>query len=546
MSSPYSPLSKSPSKSSSANPWPVELAIQVLEGKSVPSLSSAESGSDSLIVTASLVGGVRETLPASLTIGISGRVVWNKGNVLSWRLENSQLNELKKIAPTIRLTIMSRERGASPGSTGTYVGYALLPLRAAEMSLSANHGPWDGWLPLAGPNNKGGSIRVIAGMLRIKNDDDHDHRIMGDEDTAIAAANADYTANSALGVALARLGAMSAKRKAIAVAEAEAATAAAATAGGVGEDNQTLMKTQTTAISAAASAPPPPDASAAFLALHSSDSWGNMSAAAAASTSRNPASISRSLPHALPAMLDAIPVGLAGGRKYWLRIALRGARGLGNLFLSESKKTTTSRVWLSYKLFGVLVQSDAATSLNAAALVKPTVDAFALRGSLSHLALFLAALPPLEVHVCVPGRVLAVARVDLSRLVDALPTAVRPIRLAEGLVPGGEADAGIEETFAGAELEGGFELSHMSGLDVTQGVRAFIDAVVTLEPADDASAQGGDEQQSMAVEVGGGRISAQPTPADVAALISAGNLAGAVAESLRGSVAKNIPGGGGA
>ena len=155
-------------KSTLPHSSPVELAVQVLEAKDVPGMSTGEVGSGALVVTASLFGGARETLPSSLRAGATGHMLWAKGNVLSWRLEAAQLAQLKATAPKVRLTICVRARDAAPGSAGTYVGYALLSLRDAEMSLSSNHGPWQGWLTLEGGKKAGGGgLHVIAGMLRV-------------------------------------------------------------------------------------------------------------------------------------------------------------------------------------------------------------------------------------------------------------------------------------------------------------------------------------------------------------------------------------------
>ena len=126
---------------------PVELAIQVLEGTSLPYLSSLESGADALIISAAIGAHVRETLGASVKSPVSGRATWLKGNVLSWALSAHALAVLKASSPTVRLNLIVRGAADAPGSAGTSAGYVLVPLRVAEMSLSSAHAPFDDWLP---------------------------------------------------------------------------------------------------------------------------------------------------------------------------------------------------------------------------------------------------------------------------------------------------------------------------------------------------------------------------------------------------------------
>ena len=147
----------------------VEVCVQVLEASDLP---SGGGGSDVLVVTAHVAGEPRETLAAAIK-SVSGRAVWSSGNVLAWRVSAPLLAQLRETAPAVRLNVVSRPRAAAPGSQGTVLGYVLLPLKVARMSLERHHPPWCDWLPLLGtalrerltstaavsPGARGGSCR---------------------------------------------------------------------------------------------------------------------------------------------------------------------------------------------------------------------------------------------------------------------------------------------------------------------------------------------------------------------------------------------------
>ena len=504
-----------------------ELAVQVLEGTGIPSLSNTASGVDALVVTATLMGGARESAPASLRAGYSGRAVWAKGNVLSWRIESSAFMSLKATTPTLRLNVVVRDADAPAGSQGTYIGYALLPLRNVAMSLSTEHAPYNEWLQLLGPHHAG-KLHVIAGMTRVAPDAG---------DSAVAASE---RSNRAMRAAQSRASAH-ATLQVSSIEEMDGADEIADEFPPAPPPFDSPAAQRTRALPPEPAREPLPDASAAFLALHGVELGG--SAAVGGDSWR----LGRSggTP-SIPSALDAIPVGHAGGKKYTLRIALRGARGLANMFAGTSSR---GRVWLSYKLFGVLVQSNAAPEFSGIEDSPVTVDAFALRGSLPNLALFFACLPPLDIGVCVPGKVLARARVPFDALLDAMPSSVRPHRVGGGWAPGGPGDAGVEEIFAGVEMEGGFDLEPLGGADASQPGGATIEATITFEPFDEAESTSnvasdswgllGDAtlpRSSGAIGNGGsdaraytGPVAAALSRSDLAAVLATGGLANTVA-----------------
>lgn len=118
--------------------------------------------------------------------------------------------------------------------------------------------------------------------------------------------------------------------------------------------------------------------------------------------------------------------------------------------------------WLSYKVFGVLIQTDAFPALaaptGAAAggrLFPPVRDTFTLRATPAGLAAFLSATPPLRVYLCRPGQALAVAELPFAPLATAL---LQPA-LAGG---SGAALAVHAPSPCGADLAGSFTLAPMA------------------------------------------------------------------------------------
>ncbi|CBJ32316.1 centrosomal protein 120 [Ectocarpus siliculosus] len=128
--------------------------------------------------------------------------------------------------------------------------------------------------------------------------------------------------------------------------------------------------------------------------------------------------------------LDALPVGPGAdgqdARTFSLAISVKGAAGLSGLAaaVAGGDGGGPAGFWLSYSIFGVVVQTDRFESLGppppgGGAVLEPMMDSFRLRATLQGLCRFLAEAPPLQVYLCTEGRILAHADVDMSLL---LPT----------------------------------------------------------------------------------------------------------------------------
>ncbi|CAN0310708.1 unnamed protein product, partial [Ectocarpus sp. 12 AP-2014] len=124
--------------------------------------------------------------------------------------------------------------------------------------------------------------------------------------------------------------------------------------------------------------------------------------------------------------LDALPVGPGAdgqdARTFSLAISVKGAAGLSGLAAAVAGADGGGPgFWLSYSIFGVVVQTDRFESLGppppgGGAVLEPMMDSFRLRATLQGLCHFLAEAPPLQVYLCTEGRILAHADVDMSPL----------------------------------------------------------------------------------------------------------------------------------
>jgi len=106
--------------------------------------------------------------------------------------------------------------------------------------------------------------------------------------------------------------------------------------------------------------------------------------------------------------LDALPVGPGAdgedARTFSLAISVKGVAGLSSLTVSSSNVADEGGAgfWLSYSIFGVVVQTDrferlAAPPSNGRPLLEPMLDSFRLRATLQGLCQFLGEAPPLQV-----------------------------------------------------------------------------------------------------------------------------------------------------
>jgi hypothetical protein len=452
----------------------IEVAVQIVEGSDLPSIPGASSF-DVLVVSGTLCGSPRETLPAAVRASSAGRAAWPRGGVLSWVLTPEELTAMKAHAPALRLNLLVRPRSAPPGAQGVLLGYSLLPLRLAEMCLGGAHPPYEDWLHVLGPY-KTGRVRVVAGMTR------------WEEGGGAAGGGGVAAAAEAAGAPTAwPPPPLPAEVRPAQGAGPASVTASPATIPPVPPEGALFRSP------AAARGDP---GEAAFSAVYAVGGGGGDALGASL---RPPLPLppphAPSLLFAPGASLDAIPVGYSqGGRRYGLRVRLDGLRGLAGALGARS-----CSVWLSYKLFGVLVQGRPTTHTggDGAALSGGggTEDVFALRGSLPNIALFLACLPPLEVHLCTPGRSLGVAELPLGRLLESIPARARPTpALGGGLQPAPECDAAVEALWAGVEMCGGFPVRVLEGGGggpEGQSGACTVEAVVALEPLDEEGGDGG-------------------------------------------------------
>lgn len=114
---------------------------------------------------------------------------------------------------------------------------------------------------------------------------------------------------------------------------------------------------------------------------------------------------------------DAIPIGGRGTDRFSLSVHIDAAAAVANVPAVAHAVSSGAplRLWLSYRIFGVLVQSDAFEDPDAPSF-RPMRDVFALQASRSDLLRFLRAQPPLPVHLCAPGAILATAHLPLAQL----------------------------------------------------------------------------------------------------------------------------------
>ncbi|CAM9957971.1 unnamed protein product [Scytosiphon promiscuus] len=160
--------------------------------------------------------------------------------------------------------------------------------------------------------------------------------------------------------------------------------------------------------------------------------------------------------------LDALPVGPgADGEDAEIfslaisvnAIAANEATELSGLAY-RSERSGGAGLWLSYSIFGVVVQTDRFESLlpptpggggGGGPVLEPMMDSFRLRATLQGLCHFLGEAPPLQVYLCTEGRILANADVDMSLL-----------------LPRGEWESRHTREFGRTGMEGDFHL-HLPG-----------------------------------------------------------------------------------
>jgi hypothetical protein len=163
---------------------------------------------------------------------------------------------------------------------------------------------------------------------------------------------------------------------------------------------------------------------------------------------------------------DYIRIGTSCEDVFSLSVTLTSITGAASMFGSVG-----APCWLSYKLFGLLVQTDQfelGLPAGAGGAFLPIRDVFRMTSSVEDLATFFSTMGTLEVYLCCPGTVLGVAHVRLGDLLS--PTAV------------------ADPYFTEAEATGGFMLQPLNPPAVVQayqqgrlmGVDAMVNGAVSL------------------------------------------------------------------
>lgn len=343
----------------------MELQVDVLSARGFYRLPPGSC----LAVQCKFNGQLLETLPS--TRKGSGDPVWRSGGKLVWSLSHQDLARTKAIDPTLKLHVLARPVSPRDGSPPLpkALGFVLLDIRAAtEVSHAASAQRTDAWMAVhtAGSGTEsGGELRVALRLVAVRGG--------GGSPRAV-------TTDHGLGL------------------------------GG----NEGM--------------PPPPSPLHGVAAVGADARVGDTSWAAAEG-----ASFAAAAPEALrsalrtsgseepgPAMsggpdADAVVIGsraaqAGGGQAYTLSVSLVGLERFEALLAWGSDSAAPRRelppqqLWLSYKLFGVVVQTDSfpyptnpSASATATCPFPPILDSFLLRSCLPDLAAFLAAAPPLQV-----------------------------------------------------------------------------------------------------------------------------------------------------
>jgi hypothetical protein len=159
---------------------------------------------------------------------------------------------------------------------------------------------------------------------------------------------------------------------------------------------------------------------------------------------------------------DAFPIG-SGGEVFVLTFALRAVGGDGRGLLLPGPGA--GGMWLSYYLFDVVAQTDKFESLEPTSGFRPISDMFRLRSSGDGAELTewfqREEQRHLDLYLCTENRIIAVAKLDLSRL-----------------VVGGRGAGALEEDFFPHEDGGRMELS---AWDTGAEGGAWVEVYVKLE-----------------------------------------------------------------
>lgn len=208
---------------------------------------------------------------------------------------------------------------------------------------------------------------------------------------------------------------------------------------------------------------------------------------------------------------EGIPVGHRGNTLYDVTITLQ------NMTMEWKKllRQYTGPFWLSYKLFGVLVQTEAFTvpavsstdeTMDNDETAFPTVsDTYTLRSCLPDIALFLTGMQPLYVYLCTPGVAIGVAEISFVHLLQAIPRIALPRyknnqkminihKLSSSLNIDDLTAADPAECrnafFLGSQMNGTFPFTQINGDKFSTDIALAIDVTLATRPAKEETTNG--------------------------------------------------------
>ena len=432
---------------------------------------------DSMHFPYSYTPQLQTTLP-SVPKAATGDPQWRVGGDLVWMLSGRDLRQLKSAGPTLKFNVL-RQRIDSPQAglaTDTiFLGFALIDVRTIEPAggeagvASDASGGVDAWLPLHLRDNKSrgaparesrtapiptGRLHVIASLRRI----------------------ADPPPNPP-------------RRPRPALATMQNGQRARSSSRGRRDDSKHRSKLQT---SATVTPSPPPMLPTDDVRAHKAVP--NLSVADGVRD------------FTLSIALQALSLPASGAAE--LAQALPMAAGVLPQTTRRARTRPHPSVWLSYKVFDSLVQSDrfeliaansvvdegAGASLVPVAAFPPLRDVFTLRCNVRQLADFLAGFPHLRIYLCTDGVPLCVAELPLNALLQAFPPGTVS-ETALSLQP-----LQLQLPFDGAELSGGFAFRPIVGpAPLPPTCMPVLSAVATIAPS--GSAAGTNERITAATEV---------------------------------------------
>jgi hypothetical protein len=425
----------------------LSLHVTCCEGRGIPLTGRY----DRLYVIGAIGGVVKSSGPAGKRNAI-GTVTWSReatGEV-SWCLGDlKQFARLEASSPTVRMNLIARSStqedvDIDEGNKDvipleeTYIGYVLIPLKSLERrSAQQKVGGFEQWLPIAGAG-PGAALRLRACIVETITD-------MNQVSQVSQMSKSGITSTVSIEAPM----------------EEES----------IRRSNNTLFNTTSSRDVKTGETFPLPLSVTNTLSLTEDT-------------------------------LDAIPIGHRGNLLFDLNIRIGSVRGLAAALGAKRFPLPSSQLWLSYSLFGVLVQTSPVDGLaeledEFGGGIEKFTDTFTMQSCLADIALFLAAMQPVQILLCAPGEVIAQTEISLSQLLRGMPPSILPrcsngnsltfttptsvdeLELAEPTIA---ELAFLEKTFEGTEMEGEFplSLSVSSSSSSSMSVRSQIAASSTL------------------------------------------------------------------